>query len=226
MTGRAEAQNAAHFERRQAEFERLIEGERRELETLAETVPREHKLVLRLAEGMLAAAVRAGELLNEAKERLPHGELGPFVTYCGISQRSAQLYMKLARNADRPEVLEAESIREALEALGGKRRKKKPEPDLSFRVAKFARHGEWVKAAYTAAMETGRWDALSYYWVRVVPDEEDEPAAQEEELPLAVDSDTLGPAEVAPALTAKYAGAPVHSALAATGPPFVNGEES
>jgi hypothetical protein len=185
----------------------------RELDLLAEEIRGHHRAVERHARSMLDEAIAAGEKLLEAKERLRHGEFKPWVAYCGVSYSSAAVYMRLAHNKYSAALLEADSIREALEALGGKRRKREPEPDLAFRVAKFARRDDWVKAAYTAAMETGRWDALSYYGVRVACDEEDEPVMQEEELPFAVDSDTLKSTEVAPALTAKYAGAPVHSTL-------------
>jgi Protein of unknown function (DUF3102) len=99
-------------------------GEYRErgLELLAEEIRGHHKAVERHARSMLAEAILAGEKLLEAKELLRHGEFGPWLTYCGVNQRTAQLYMKLAREKRNVAVLEADSIRGALEGLGGKKK--------------------------------------------------------------------------------------------------------
>jgi hypothetical protein len=90
------------------------------LEALAEDVRRHHKAVERHLRAGLGEAIAAGEALVDAKGLLRHGEFGPWLTYCGINQRTAQLYMKLAREKRNVAVLEADSIRGALEALGGK----------------------------------------------------------------------------------------------------------
>jgi Protein of unknown function (DUF3102) len=137
------------------------EGERRELELLAEDIRRHHKAVERHARSMLDEAIAAGEALIEAKARLRHGEFGPFIAYCGTSRRSASLYMKLAREKGNVAILEASSIREALEALGGRRRPQRrgfvfdpagPEP------------GQWQVDAWREAMAAeGRHEVLSYY---------------------------------------------------------------
>jgi len=97
----------------------------RGLEPLADEIRRHHKAVERHARSMLDEAVAAGEKLIEAKGLLRHGEFGPWLTYCGLNRRTAQLYMKLAREKRNVAVLEAESIRGALEALDGK---PKPKP--------------------------------------------------------------------------------------------------
>jgi hypothetical protein len=103
----------------------------RELDRLAEDIRRHHKAVERHARATLEEAIVAGMKLAEAKARLSHGEFGPFVAYCGISPRTAQLYMKLARNRRNVALLDADSIRGALEALGGGRKKpKRPAPDF------------------------------------------------------------------------------------------------
>jgi hypothetical protein len=68
---------------------------------------------------MVTEAVAAGELLLEVKGQLQHGEFGPFLTYCGVSARSARVYMRLARNSGSAAVLEADSIRAALNAIAG-----------------------------------------------------------------------------------------------------------
>jgi hypothetical protein len=48
----------------------------------------------------LAHAIAAGELLIEAKGRLMHGRWLPWLhEHCQIPERTAQLYMKLARHA-------------------------------------------------------------------------------------------------------------------------------
>ena len=99
------------------------EGERRELELLAEDIRGHHKAVERHARSMLDEAIAAGEKLIEAKGLLRHGEFGSFKAYCGVSRSSASIYMKLAREKSSVGVLEADSIREALAALGGRRKK-------------------------------------------------------------------------------------------------------
>jgi N6-adenosine-specific RNA methylase IME4 len=49
-------------------------------------------------------AITAGELLIEAKKHIPHGQWLPWLgEHCGITPRSAQGYMKLARNRDKLE---------------------------------------------------------------------------------------------------------------------------
>ena len=99
----------------------------RGLDLLADEIRRHHKAVERHARSMLDEAIAAGEALIEAKGRLRHGEFGPFIAYCGTSRRSASLYMKLAREKGNVAILEASSIREALEALGGRRRPQRRE---------------------------------------------------------------------------------------------------
>jgi Protein of unknown function (DUF3102) len=143
-------------------------GEYRErgLELLADEIRRHHKAVERHARAMLDEAIAAGEKLIEAKARLPHGEFEPFKAYCGVSRSSASVYMKLAREKSSAGVLEAASIREALETLGGTR--KKPEQqEIDFgRAAKSRaswRDGRrWQRRAHREALRTGRWDALPY----------------------------------------------------------------
>lgn len=49
------------------------------------------------AAGMVHAAVRAGELLMQAKAAVPHGEWGQWLAeHCTIAPRTAQAYMRLA----------------------------------------------------------------------------------------------------------------------------------
>jgi hypothetical protein len=139
----------------------------RELDLLAEDIRRHHKAVERHARAMLDEAIVAGLKLIEAKERLRHGEFGPFVAYCGISRRSAQVYMTLARNRRSAALLEADSIREALDALGGKRKKRGgPPPDFGEPGVKFAACRGQTNAWLEAMAAEGRHELFTYY----VPD--------------------------------------------------------
>jgi Protein of unknown function (DUF3102) len=133
----------------------------RELDLLAEDVRRHHKAVERHARSMLAEAIVAGEKLIEAKGLLRHGEFGPWLTYCGVNQRTAQLYMKLARQKRNVAVLDAESIRGALKALAKPRRPKR----RTFVIAPVAPEpGGWQDDAWREAMAAeGRREVFSYY---------------------------------------------------------------
>ena len=102
--------------------------ERRTLDGLADQIRAHHKAVERHAQAMLDEAIAAGGLLLEAKGQLGHGEFGPFVAFCGVSDRSARVYMRLARHSGSAAVLEADSIRAALDALAGRRRKRPAVP--------------------------------------------------------------------------------------------------
>jgi hypothetical protein len=95
------------------------------LERLAEDVRRHHKAVERHARSMLDEAIAAGEALIEAKALLRHGEFDAFKTLCGVGRSSASVYMKLAREKSSAGVLEADSIRGALAALGEKEKEPK-----------------------------------------------------------------------------------------------------
>jgi hypothetical protein len=121
------------------------------LELLAEEVRQHHKAVERHANAMVAAAVVAGEKLIEAKELLRHGEFGPFRAYCGVSARSARVYMRLARNSADAAVLEADSIRAALDALATPSRKRPKELNLGSPFPPKSR--DWQLARWFAAME-------------------------------------------------------------------------
>jgi Protein of unknown function (DUF3102) len=132
----------------------------RGLDLLAEEIREHHKAVERHARAMLDEAVAAGEKLLDAKARLPHGELGPFIAYCGLSRSNATNYMQLARAA-RDEsasagILEADSIRGALRTLAGepKKKPKLPVPMDFFSAGyrnwppSYANDELWVKREY------------------------------------------------------------------------------
>lgn len=121
------------------------------LELLAEEVRQHHKAVERHANAMVAAAIVAGEKLIEAKEQLRHGEFGPFLAYCGVSARSARVYMRLAHNSADAAVLEADSIRGALDALTTPSRKRPKELNLGPAFPPKSRN--WQLTRWFAAME-------------------------------------------------------------------------
>lgn len=74
--------------------------------------------------GSLVHAIRAGHFLSEAKRRQEHGGWLPWLqANVGISSRTAQVYIVLARstNAQRCAFVNAKSIRDALRLLNGQR---------------------------------------------------------------------------------------------------------
>ena len=69
------------------------------LPILAAEIKRLHGEAKQLAEASVARAIEAGEYLIEAKQQLKHGEWLPWLSeHCGMSPRSAQLYMHVAKN--------------------------------------------------------------------------------------------------------------------------------
>lgn len=138
-------------------------GEYREpgLELLADETRRHHKAVERYARSMLDEAIIAGEKLIEAKQLLRHGQFGPWLTYCGLNQRTAQLYMNLAREKRNVAVLEADSIREALKALGGRPKRRKPLADW-FNKSFGVPSPRWQLEAWREAMEAEGRTPRSY----------------------------------------------------------------
>ena len=73
------------------------------LDALAERINAGHRAYLATARKALDHALAAGASLQEAKDGLPHGEWLPWLkTNCpGISERSTQRYIRLAKNRDR-----------------------------------------------------------------------------------------------------------------------------
>lgn len=59
-----------------------------------------HEKACNCADQAIEFAIKAGELLLEAKEQTRHGEWLPFVESTGMSARTAQGYMRLAKHAD------------------------------------------------------------------------------------------------------------------------------
>lgn len=72
------------------------------LAELRDRLKDEHAAVAKALKTSLKHALTAGDILIEAKARLKHGEWLPWIASCGLSVRTAQRYMSLARN--RPEI--------------------------------------------------------------------------------------------------------------------------
>jgi Protein of unknown function (DUF3102) len=64
-------------------------------------------------------AIQAGSLLLEAKKHVRHGSFTEWVaTHCTFSERTAQLYMQLARKFPNPQNIAGFSLTDLLEMLG------------------------------------------------------------------------------------------------------------
>src|SRR6516164_3462768 len=69
------------------------------LPDLAARIRAEHEAVSAAFRDSVRHAIAAGELLIEAKGQLGHGRWLPWLRdYCTISERTAQLYMRVANN--------------------------------------------------------------------------------------------------------------------------------
>ena len=69
------------------------------LEDLATRIKTAHRAVRDAAKNIVQQAVAAGQALNDAKAKLPHGEWLPWLErHCELSERTAHNYMLLAAN--------------------------------------------------------------------------------------------------------------------------------
>jgi hypothetical protein len=69
------------------------------LSDLAARIKVEHAAAATALNESVEHAIRAGELLIEAKAKLPHGQWLPWLSNnCALSERSAQLYIRIAKN--------------------------------------------------------------------------------------------------------------------------------
>jgi hypothetical protein len=97
------------------------------LDDLAARIRAEHEGVHAAIKSGLEHALTAGELLIEAKKRLKHGEWSPWLNeHCKLSERTARLYIRLARHRS---LIEAKSatvadltVRGALELISAPRK--------------------------------------------------------------------------------------------------------
>ena len=80
-------------------MENVLEVPEISLATLAERIRTEHTAVSTALNQSLAHAMAAGDALIEAKEKVQHGQWLPWLKdNCAISDRTAQLYMRVAKN--------------------------------------------------------------------------------------------------------------------------------
>jgi hypothetical protein len=67
---------------------------------LAARIQVEHMAVADALKDSVRHAIAAGEMLIEAKAKVGHGQWLPWLASCGVSERNAQRYMRLARHRD------------------------------------------------------------------------------------------------------------------------------
>jgi hypothetical protein len=98
-------------------------GKLAKLENLATEINAAHALVEGYIRAATPHAVRAGELLEKAKASIPHGEWGAWLAKnCTFSGRTAQIYMRLARELPKLDPAKAQRVadlplREAMKEL-------------------------------------------------------------------------------------------------------------
>ncbi len=69
------------------------------LADLAHRIKAEHTAVAESLKDGVRHAIAAGELLIEAKDQVPHGQWLPWLReHCSLSERTCQLYMRVAKN--------------------------------------------------------------------------------------------------------------------------------
>lgn len=109
------------------------------------------KLADRLHAAVLLA-LSAGDDLIEAKSRLSHGEWGPWLRdHFPLSERTAQDWMRLARNPQRLRISEAGSMREALAMLAPPREEPPSEPAEDDREMTDREFADWMAESISAA---------------------------------------------------------------------------
>jgi hypothetical protein len=81
------------------------------LADLAARVRHEHEAAADAIKRGAAHAMHAGDFLIEAKEQLQHGQWLPWLKdHCAISERTAQLYMRLARDREKIEAAKSATV--------------------------------------------------------------------------------------------------------------------
>jgi len=105
----------------------------RSLADLAAHIRSEHEAVCHSARQTLQHAIKAGDLLLQAKQLVEHGRWSDWLDHhCDVSQRSAQAYMRLAKNRSvveaNPQSAADLTIDEALQVLA------KPKPSVEDEV--------------------------------------------------------------------------------------------
>lgn len=88
------------------------------LDELAEAGNREHSLIQQFGQSMIECAIRAGDVLLEAKRQVPYGGWMQWIDdNCTFSQKTARNYLRCARNQDIIRDLEITSIERAVKVL-------------------------------------------------------------------------------------------------------------
>jgi hypothetical protein len=115
--------------------------------TLVEIIRASHQAVRNAAHNILREAITAGEALLKLKESVGHGEWGHYLRrHCELSERTAQVYMRLAEHRAK---LEANPQRAADLSLRGALKLIGKEPDKGGKSAKSAKA--------TASLSTLAW---------------------------------------------------------------------
>jgi hypothetical protein len=130
---------------------------------LAERINTEHRAVEEAALSAVDHAMRCGEMLEEQKSSLPHGEWGAWLSenFEG-SERAAQTYMKLHRERDalNPQRASDLSIRGALAELASPQDQRPTLKDLEAKLERSLRDGERSREQAWAAYHAMRTQRL------------------------------------------------------------------
>jgi len=116
------------------------------LADLAARISEAHRQAMRHAGEAMAQAIACGEMLLEAKAKVPHGQWLPWLRgNIAFGERSAQGYMRLAQRADRIDIAGL-SLRDALKRLAAPRRHWREALDAELEL--------WI--AHAETLEIGR----------------------------------------------------------------------
>src|SRR5262245_33329435 len=131
-----------------------------DLAVLASRINSEHDEVVKAVSHGADHAIRAGKLLLEAKIAVRHGDWSEWLaTNCRVSERSAQLYMQLAREF--PQGLAGTSLTAAIKLLEPLKSPKEKMPSGPRQKSAKKNHvAEAIKAAPLSILEKA-WEAAS-----------------------------------------------------------------
>ncbi|MGE0542427.1 MAG: DUF3102 domain-containing protein [Dehalococcoidia bacterium] len=122
--------------------------------TLAQQIRAEHEQVGAALQKSLGHALRAGDLLIEAKAQIDHGAWLPWLAeHCGLAERTAQAYMRLARNRHqlKSATVADLGVREALTLLADQRPERPMPVKFTYHVA--PRMPPWQYAGLKASIK-------------------------------------------------------------------------
>jgi hypothetical protein len=114
-----------------------------DLGELAHAINREHDLARQTFKTALHHAIKAGELLRKARAKVGHGAWLPWLQEnCHISERTAQAYMRLAREFPKLDSAKAQRVadlplRTALQEIAQERREEIWDPDELSEIIKY-----------------------------------------------------------------------------------------